>query len=193
MSYQNINQYNFRRWYLLPVKEITDICLASDEKDYDQEVIFSPLLIGENDGNRMPFKFDFNSTGTTLCQSNSCDFSSNTVVSENYWNPTDIDPNLCPSASTLCNVGLTGIDNGLVQRLSGESIDITTGLYTNNTDKYSRYKYDRRMKLHPITGFTTSENRLWNDDSYDYNLNYQTDNNSVGYYAKLSGGFFQGF
>ena len=193
MSYQNINQYNFRRWYLLPVKEITDICLASDEKDYDQEVIFSPLLIGENDGNRMPFRFDFNSTGTTLCQSNSCDFSSNTVVSENYWNPTDIDPNLCPSASTLCNVGLTGIDNGLVQRLSGESIDITTGLYTNNTDKYSRYKYDRRMKLHPITGFTTSENRLWNDDSYDYNLNYQTDNNSVGYYAKLSGGFFQGF
>ncbi len=61
MAYQNINQYNFRRWGIKPVNEITDICLASDEKDYDQEVIFSPLLIGEVDGNRMPFRFDFNS------------------------------------------------------------------------------------------------------------------------------------
>ena len=63
MSYQNLNQYNFRKFRLLPVNEITDICLASDERDYDQEVVFSPLLIGENDGNRMPFKFDFNSSG----------------------------------------------------------------------------------------------------------------------------------
>jgi len=165
MSYQNINQYNFRRWGLLPVNEITDICLASDEKTYDQEVVFSPLLIGEDDGNRMPFKFDFNNTGTTLCQTNSCVFSSQTIVSENYWNPDNIDPNFCPSSQTLCDVGLTGIDNGLVEKMSGETIDITTGLYTNVSDKFSRYKYDRRMKLHPITGFTTSSNRLWNDDS----------------------------
>ena len=75
MAYQNINQYNFRRWGLKPVNEITDICLASDEKDYDQEVVFSPLLIGENDGNRMPFKFDFNNSATTICQNNSCDLS----------------------------------------------------------------------------------------------------------------------
>ena len=72
MSYQNINQYNFRRWGLLPVNEITDICLASDEKTYDQEVVFSPLLIGEDDGNRMPFKFDFNSSATTFCQRSVC-------------------------------------------------------------------------------------------------------------------------
>jgi hypothetical protein len=98
MAYQNINQYNFRRWGLLPVNEITDICLASDEKTFDQEVVFSPLLIGEDDGNRMPFKFDFNSTGTTLCQTNSCTFSSQTIVSENYWNPDNVDPNFCPSS-----------------------------------------------------------------------------------------------
>ena len=114
MSYQNINQYNFRRFGLKPVNEITDICLASDEKSYDQEVIFSPLLIGEDDGNRMPFKFDFNSSGTTLCQVSPCVFSSDTIVSENYWNPDDIDPNFCPIVTNLCDVGLTGIDNGLV-------------------------------------------------------------------------------
>lgn len=193
MAYQNINQYNFNRWYLLPVKEISDISLASDERNYDKEVIFSPFLIGENDGNRMPFKFDFNNSATTLCQVSSCNFSSDTIVSENYWNPLDVDPNECPSATTLCNVGLTGIDNGLVQELSGQTIDITTGLYLNNEDKFSRYKYDRRMKLHPITGFTTSLNRLWDDGSYDYNISYNIDNSDVGYYARLDGGFYQGF
>ena len=193
MAYQNINQYNFRRWGIKPVNEITDICLASDEKDYDQDVIFSPFLIGEDDGNRMPFKFDFNSSGTTLCQTSVCNFDNDTIVSENYWNPDLIDPNFCPKVTELCDVGLTGIDNGLVQNMSGETIEITTGLYSGSTDKFSRYKYDRRMKMHPITGFTTPENRLWNDDSYTYDLSYETDGGTVGYFSRLKGGFFQGF
>ena len=193
MAYQNINQYNFRRFGLKPVNEITDICLASDEKSYDQEVIFSPLLIGEDDGNRMPFKFEFNSSGTTLCQVSPCVFSADTIVSENYWNPDNVDPNFCPITTELCDIGLTGIDNGLVQNMSGETIEITTGLYTNLTDKFSRYKYDRRMKLHPITGFTTTQNRLWNDNSYTYNLSYVNEGGDIGYVASLDGGFFQGF
>lgn len=192
MAYQNINQYNFRKFGLSPVREITDICLANDERDYDQEVVFSPLLIGEDDGNRMPLKFDFNSTGTTLSQTGST-FDYDTIVSENYWNPTNTDPNICPIVTNLCDVGLTGIDNGLVKRMSGETIEITTGLFTSQNDKFNRYKYDRRMKLHPITGFTTTENRLVNDNSYSYNLTYQTDNNDIGYYLKLDGGFYQGF
>jgi hypothetical protein len=193
MAYQNINQYNFRRWGLIPFNEITDICLASDEKDYDQEVVFSPLLIGEDDGNRMPFKFDFNNSGTTICQDNSCSFDNDVIVSENYWNPDNVDPNFCPVTTELCDVGLTGIDNGLTKKMSGETIEITTGLYTSSADTYNRYKYDRRMKMHPITGFTTSANRLWNDDSYTYDLNYETNGDSVGYFARLNGGFFQGF
>ncbi len=193
MAYQNINQYNFRRWGIKPVNEITDICLASDERDYDQEVVFSPFLIGVDDGNRMPFKFDFNSTGTTLCQTSACSFDYQTIVSENYWNPDNVDPNFCPIVTELCDVGLTGIDNGLVQNMSGETIEITTGLYTNISDKFSRYKYDRRMKLHPITGFTTTENRLWDDDSYTYDLSYQNVGGDIGYVANLKGGFFQGF
>ena len=193
MAYQNINQYNFRRWGLKPANEITDICLASDEKDYDQEVVFSPLLIGELDGNRMPFKFNFNSSGTTLCATSACTFDYDTIVSENYWNPTDIDPNFCPIITDLCDVGLTGIDNGLVKKMSGETIQINTGIYTSQLDKFSRYKYDRRMKMHPITGFTTSENRLWNDNSYSYDLSYSDAGGDIGYVAKLNGGFFQGF
>jgi len=192
MAYQNINQYNFRRWGLVPVREISDICLASDERDYDQEVVFSPLLIGELDGNRLPFRFDFNSSATTISHTSST-FSADTIVSENYWNPTNTDPNFCAITTELCDVGLTGIDNGLVKQISGETIEITTGLYSSISDKFSRYKYDRRMKLHPITGFTTTENRLWNDNSYSYELSYEKQNETVGYYAKLDGGFFQGF
>ena len=193
MAYQNINQYNFRRWGLKPVNEITDLCLASDEKDYDQEVIFSPLLIAEDDGNRMPFSFNFNNTGTTICAVSGCSFSSDTIVSENYWNPLDVDPNFCPVVTELCDIGLTGIDNGLVPNMSGETIEITTGLYTSVQDRFSRYKYDRRMKMHPITGFTTSENRLWNDDSYTYDLSYVNVGGDIGYVAQLNGGFYQGF
>ena len=63
MAYQNINQYNFRRWGIKPVNEITDICLASDERDYDQEVVFlmidadSDFVKAQNYLNRKNFKF----------------------------------------------------------------------------------------------------------------------------------------
>ena len=192
MSYQNINQYNFNRFYLKPLNEITDLSLASDEKDYDQEVIFSPLLIGDTNGNVMPIKIDINSSSSIDCQ-NCGDFDKEVIVSENYWNPLDEDLYFCGKKTELCDVGLTGIDNGLVKKFSGETIEINTGLYSSNEDKFSRYKYDRRFKMHPITGFTTTSNRILNDDSYNYDLSIQTDGTPVGYYTKLDGGFYQGF
>jgi hypothetical protein len=192
MSYQNINQYNFKRLYLKPVNEITDISLASDEKSYDEEVIFSPYLIAEYDGDRMPLKFDFNSTGTTDCV-NCGNFDKDTIVSENYWNPLDLDLINCGTITEICDVGLTGIDNGLVKRFSGETIELNSGLYTSNQDRFSRYKYDRRFKMHPITGFTTSSNRILNDSSYSYDVEFNTDSDVVGDYITFNGGFYQGF
>lgn len=192
MSYQNINQYNFRRWYLKPLNEITDISLASDEKNYDEEVIFSPYLIANNDGERMPLKFDFSSSGT-VSTTYFGDFDYDTIVSENYWNPKNIDLFTCGVKTELCNVGLTGIDNGLVKKFSGETIELNTGLYSGTTDKFSRYKYDRRFKMHPVTGFTTPETRIYNDNSYNYKVELKNDNNTVGDYISFSGGFYQGF
>jgi len=165
MAYQNINQYNFLKLYLKPLREISDISLTSDEKDYDEEVIFSPYLIAEFDGNRMPLKFDFNSSDTTICV-NCGNFSEDTIVSENYWNPKGLDFVNCTGITELCDVGLTGIDNGLVTGFTGQTIEINTGLYSSNEDKFDRYKYDRRFKMHPITGFTTELNRIYDDDSY---------------------------
>ena len=192
MAYQNINQYNYRKIGLKPVNEILDFCLADDARDFNQEVIFSPLLIAEDDGNRMPFKFDFNSTGTTISPLVN-EFLYDTVVSENYYNPDDIDPNFCPVTTEICDVGLTGIDNGLTTELSGITMTAYTGLYTTTAQTYNRYVYDRRFKMHPISGNTTPTNRLWNDDSYSYGLSYVNAGGDIGTVAKLNGGFYQGF
>jgi len=192
MSYQNINQYNFKRLYLKPLNEVTDISLASDEKSYDEEVIFSPYLIAEYDGNRMPLKFDFNSSDTLDCI-NCNDFDREVVVSENYWNPLDQDLENCGKITEICDVGLTGIDNGLVKNFSGETIELNSGLYLSDADKFSRYKYDRRFKMHNITGFTTPENRILDDDSYSYDVSVGNDGDLVGNYLKFDGGFYQGF
>lgn len=192
MAYQNINQYNFLKLYLKPLREISDISLTSDEKDYDEESIFSNYLIAEFDGNRMPLKFDFNSEETTICVG--CgNFSADTIVSENYWNPNNLDFVNCSQLTEICDVGLTGIDNGLTQNFSGETIEINSGLYSTNGDKFNRFKYDRRFKMHPITGFTTEENRILNDDSYTYDLSYENEGGFVGGFARLNGGFYQGF
>ena len=51
MAYQNINQYVFKKWYLKPVYTSFDMSLASDERDYNEEVVFSNEVIGFYDGN----------------------------------------------------------------------------------------------------------------------------------------------
>ena len=49
MSYQNINQYVYNKWYLQPVQQVEDISLANDEREYNEEVVFSPLVIAANE------------------------------------------------------------------------------------------------------------------------------------------------
>jgi hypothetical protein len=191
MSYQNINEYNFSKIGFRPINEVVDISLVSDELNYDEETVFSNDLIAENDGNRMPFNFDLNNSQTSICI-NCGDFNSNLILSKNFYNPTNENLLSNQTLATLCNVGLTGIDNGLTLNFSGETIQINTGLYTDPVDKYNRLKYDRRLKLHPISGKTTSTNRIYNDNSYTYNLTGKTQQN-VGRYAELNGGFYQGF
>jgi hypothetical protein len=81
-------------------------------------------------------------------------FTGNTLVSLNYYNPNN--DNLdCYTASTLCDIGLTGIDNGLTTQISGETLYYTMGLFTG-TSKWDRYHYDRRMKLISVTSNTTT-------------------------------------
>ena len=192
MAYQNINQYNFNKFYLKPLAQLSDLSLASDEKDYDEEVLFSPYIIGAGDGNRMPLSFDLNSDKTTKCIG--CgDFEYDVIVSENFWNPDGADLISCGKITQLCDVGLTGIDNGLVQYITGETIEVNSGLYIYDSQTYSRYFYDRKFKMHPVSGITTPFNRILNDNSFTYDLTSGNDNDDVGTYVRLNGGFYQGF
>jgi hypothetical protein len=108
MSYQNINQYNFNKWYLIDRSDIQDFCLASDEKDYKFEVIFSNTLIGADDGNKLPISFDLDYSGNTeFYVLNYNEYNPfNNLVSSNYYNPKNEDLT-CFTANTACDIGLT--------------------------------------------------------------------------------------
>jgi len=194
MAQQNINQYNFNKWYIKPVRKIFDICLASDERDYNEEVIFSTDLIAQNDGNRLPIYFDLNNSGSS--QQFTITYgeflSADTLVSLNYYNPDNVDLDFL-TASTLCDIGLTGIDNGLVPQMTGETINYTMGLFTGSS-KWNRYYYDRRQKLINITGYTNPPNERFSGNTLEtvYNM-VSVELGNVGYYNQLYGGFYQGF
>jgi hypothetical protein len=193
MSQQNINQYKYRKLFVKPHRQIFDISIASDERDYNEEVIFSNQLIGVNDGNKLPIHFDLNNSGSSQFISlNYGDYNTgNTLVSLNYYNPNNENLN-CLTASTLCDIGLTGIDNGLTTEISGQTLYYTMGLFTG-TSKWDRYHFDRRMKYIPITGNTTPNNRFsGNTKETLYNIVTRT-GTTVGIYNQLYGGFQQGF
>jgi len=193
MAGQNINQYVFQKYKINTVNESMDMSLSSDERDYNEEVIFSPYLIAETYGNKLPINIDINnpltSQGLTLNYKN---FNSNNVfVSQNYYNPNNEDLT-CFSSSTLCDVGLTGIDNGLVDKMTGETLNYTKGLY-NDFLKFDRLHFDRRFKLFQVTGYTQSNNKfsgITKDTLYEV---VSKNDPQFGKYHELYGGFYQGF
>ena len=133
MASQNINQYVKPNLYPLFSLESYDMSLTSDERDFNQEVVFSPYLIAQTYGNRLPFYFDINSTNSAQNLTlNYKEYNRNNIfVSENYYNPDNIDFS-CVTSGTSCDIGLTGIDNGLVTGMTAETITFTNGLLPNN-------------------------------------------------------------
>ena len=61
MASQNINQYVYKKLGLNFALEQNDMSLASDEKDFNQEVVFSPYLIAQTYGKKLPVYFDIDS------------------------------------------------------------------------------------------------------------------------------------
>ena len=132
MASQNINQYVRPNWSLKLNLNSNDMSLTSDEQDYNQEVVFSPYLIAQTYGNRLPVYFDINNPLSVQNQTLSYkQYNNNNIfVSQNYYNPNN-DDLTCYSSSTSCDIGLTGIDNGLVDQMTGETITFTKGLYSD--------------------------------------------------------------
>ena len=152
MAEQNINQYVYKKYRINLESDSMDMSLTSDERDYNQEVIFSPFLIAQTYGDRLPINFNISdplsAQDLTLTYKN---YNTNNVfVSQNYYNPKNLDLT-CFSSSTACDIGLTGIDNGLVTKMSGETIYFTNGLYDDSL-KFDRLHFDRRLKMFQVTG-----------------------------------------
>lgn len=194
MAYQNIVQYVYNKWFLRPIEDITDLSLASDERQYNEEVIFSPLLIGETDGNVMPIKIDLNFSGSNqgfIINYNDY-IDENILISQNYYNISDEDLT-CFRLKTICDIGLTGTDNGLVTCLSGETIQYTMGLL-DQAEEFDRLKFDRRFKMFQVTGYTTEPNHRFSGltEAINYSI-VSVDSEPIGIYNELYGGFYQGF
>jgi hypothetical protein len=194
MSGQNINQYGKPNWGIKLSLDSQDMSLSNDERDYNEEVVFSPYLIAQTHGNRLPFSFDINNTLTVQNQPlyykqyNT----SNVFVSQNYYNINNDDLN-CLSGNTSCDIGLTGTDNGLVDALTGQTITFTNGLF-DDTFKFNRLYFDRRLKLFQVTGYTSTPNIRFS--GFDKTILYEVVSKTSPYegrYHELYGGFYQGF
>ena len=194
MAQQNINQYNFKKWYVKSVPKLYDISLASDERSFNEEVAISPYIIAENDGNTLPIYFDLDSyyCNQKLDLQYGIFNSGNTLISKNYYNPNNDNLYLI-TAQTLCDIGLTGIDNGLVNEMTGMTISYTNGL-TNSALAFDRHAYDRRLKLIQVTAHTDSPNFRFSANTAQtvYEI-VSKSSNIFGDYHHLYGGFYQGF
>lgn len=195
MPSQNINSYYYKKYAMtLNYSNYFDLTLASDERDYDEEVVFSTNIIGENEGNRLPIYFDLsNSLTSTQPFLGFGDYlSGNTVVSKNYYNPSNSDYSCYTAYTGTCDVGLVATDNGLYNKMSGETLYYIKGV--DDTYKFHPHYRDSRFKMHPVTGYTQSPNEVFSGRPKNtiYNI-VSKSASTIGYYQELYGGFYQGF
>ena len=193
MAGQNINQYVKPNWSLKLNLESNDMSLTSDERDFNQEVVFSPYLIAQTYGNKLPVYFDINNDESVqpldLIYK---EYNPNNIfVSQNYYNGDNLDLT-CFTAQTSCDIGLTGTDNGLVENIKGDEIYFTNGFFDESL-KFERLYFDRRLKMFQVTGYTDSPNVRFS--GFDKTVLYEvvSKEDSVGKYHELYGGFYQGF
>jgi len=191
---QNIYQYPNSNVGLKLSLEPYDMSLSLDEKDFNQEVVFSPYLIAQTYGDRLPIYFDINNTLTaqdlTLTYKN-YNFN-NVFVSQNYYNKDNFDVS-CFTAKTSCDIGLTGTDNGLVTGMTAQTISYTNSLFDDD-EKFNRLSFDRRLKLFQVTGYTNNPNFRFS--GFEDNVLYEVVSKHspyIGRYHELYGGFYQGF
>ena len=118
--------------------------------------------------------FDVDNTGTTT--------NGSSLTSLVQWSGATIKPS---SGITLCDFGLTGVDNGRYDKLSGITVNLTSN--------------DKKVILYPVTGYTiNSVTGVTTHGKYNYDWKYitgdtTTDGCIVGDTICLDGGFYQGY
>lgn len=195
MATQNINNYYFRRFdAFTDDSEYTDFFLVADEKQYDEEVVFSNELIAYTDGQRLPINIELSNSGSSQNFTiNYGDYlTGNTIVSQNNYNNNSLNDSCFSAFTGTCDIGLTGIDNGLVSKMTGNTLFYSMGI--RDDYKFSPLYYDRRFKMRPVTGYTQNPNVRFSGITVDtlYNIVTKTAT-TIGQYYELYGGFLQGF
>ena len=195
MPTQNLNTYYYPKYKtFLNSRQYFDLTLAADERDYDEEVVFSTDIIAANDGTRLPISLDLNNTDSCpqLTMAFDTFYTGATLLSKNYYNPDNLDLNCLSAFTGTCDIGLTATDNGLYSSMTGETLYYTMGI--RNDYKFHPHYYDRRMKLHMVTGYTTPPNVVFSGrpKTAMYNIVSKSEP-TIGYYQELYGGFYQGF
>ena len=193
---QNIRNHSNNSIKLrLDTSEYYDFYLSNDEIEYDQETVFSTNLIGFDDGNVLPVNIRlWDPDCSPQFELYYDDFESdNNIVSDKFYPFPDLVEASCYSLSGICDVGLTGIDNGLTDRMSGETLYYTRGLL-DSINKFDRLSYDRHLKLISVTSNVRSPNSRFSGITANtlYNI-VSKQEAGIGYYQELYGGFYQGF
>tara|TARA_R110000765_G_scaffold78397_2_gene154050 strand:- start:662 stop:3319 length:2658 start_codon:yes stop_codon:yes gene_type:complete len=216
MGTQNLNNYYFNRLDTkINYSSYYDLFLASDEKDYNQEVMWSNNIIGYNDGDRLPVWIDLTASTCSTQPVTNCgyqfvpytaptfsDYYTNNnyrpfvILSKNNWSKAKSSCECPYSGQTpfkICDAIFTGLDNGLYnvnQFKNKQCIDLYNTLPGALT--FDPFSYDKRFKMHQVKGFgypqVAPNAYVWYTDTSILN-----NSDASGYYQDLRGGFYQGF
>jgi len=180
---QNLLNYFFNKIDAkLNYSSYYDFFLASDEKDYNSEVIFSNQIIGYNNNKILGAWIDFNNSGSSQNLNITCGEynTGNTALSLIAWCGATSIPYCSGDSISITDINFTGIDNGLLSSMTGNTIYLMDTL--TGATIFNPLFYDKKLKLHQITGYSKN---------IAYNMSATTD--SSGRYMNLNGGFYQGF
>lgn len=162
----NIENYKYKKLkFLLTKKDYWDFYIANDDSYGGPKIITT--------GDCLVSIFDFNNTSIYSSGSTSAV----TISSNIYWT------GATNTGYTFDTVGLTGIDNGLVNYVKNTGDTSNIGLVTALTGSTLIIpNNDKRLHLTRVSGSTKQ---------FIYPINFNTD--SSGKYAQFCGGFYQGY
>ena len=202
MGTQNLNNYYFNRLDTkLNYSSYYDIFLASDERDFNQQVVYSNAIINATSGDSLPVWIDLNDLACSEqplenCTSQTGASLANTlvVVSKNYWPKAKYQCE-CPYSGssfnfTVCDASWTGMDNGSLPPPTpfAPYCYYLRKNYINTAQRFSTNLISKELKLRQVRPLT---NGGAPNTTIDTSIVSATD--SSGYYEELRGGFYQGF
>jgi len=173
----DINNYYFKNQgaWINYYDEYFDFNLSSDNESNIFNYITKCGELGGVVNDKLVLWLDVNNSGTTI--------DGNSLKSLVEWGDKIIEPK---SGLTIFNVGLTSIDNGFTDDLTGFTINYNTG--------------DTKVILYPVSSYTLSESGTTNG-KFEYPYTFLENNSFTGYCGNicdignlicLDGGFYQG-